>query len=233
MDRPLAGASHRPPRTPSGSWRPIAIAALALVLAACGSSTPGATPAPSLPPASEAAPSPQPSITVTASLPPSAAASAASSIGAVTIDSTLAGLLPSAIAGVEVTEAPATEDAARTSPAFAASASGFAAVQAVRTAGSDLAIASIVRLRPDADPATFYADWRPSYDEAACGPAGGVSTRETERIGGRSVDVTHCTQGVTLYHAWLGGEAVLLSVLDVGPSGLGRSLVEGATDPAP
>jgi len=151
----------------------------------------------------------------------------------VTIDPDLAHLLPSTVGGVAVVAATATEDAAKTSARFADSASGFAAVEAIKSIDADLTIASIIRLRPDASPSTFYADWRPPYDDAACRPAGGVSTRETQQIGGRTVDVTHCVQGATLYHVWLGGEQVLVSVLDVGTTGLGRALVEGAKDPAP
>jgi len=148
----------------------------------------------------------------------------------VAIDPSLADLLPSTVAGFAVTRATATEDAARTSPRFADSADGFAAVEVYATNGSDLAIASLIRLRPDASPATFYADWRPAYDDAACAPARGVSSRESETIGARAVDATHCLEGATIYHVWLQGGRVLLSVIDVGTTGLGRSLIEGAKE---
>jgi hypothetical protein len=215
----------------------VAGAAIVLVLAGCGSangspsSTAGASPAAG---ASSAVPlAPSPSASTAAVAPSGSPVAPASPVVSVTIDPGLVDLLPATVVGVDVVESTATEDAARTSPRFADQASGFAAVEAIKSVESDLTIASIIALRPGVEAATFYADWRPGYDEAACGPAGGVSTRETQRIGGRSVDVTYCLEGATLYHVWLGDGQVLVSVLDVGTTGLGRALVEGATDPAP
>jgi len=205
----------------------VALAALSLLVAACGGVT--GTPSPSATPAPSA--SAAPSLGVTS--PSSPPGSSATPVATVAIDPALVDLLPSTVGGLAVVRATATEEAALTSPRFADSADGFAAVEAIATNGSDLAIASIIRLRPEASPATFYADWRPGYDDAACAPAGGVSTRETQAIGGRSVDATHCVEGATVYHVWLQGDRVLVSVLDVGATGLGRSLIEGAKDQAP
>jgi hypothetical protein len=238
MKRQLVGATRLPSR--SLAPRFVATAALALLLAACGSSTGSPTPVANASPAASASPAPSigaatPSTDATTGVDASSgsAGASASPVVTVTIDRSLARLLPAAVGGVSVVPATATEEAAKTSVRFADSASGFEAVEVIKAPDADLAIASIIRLRPGGSPATFYADWRPPYDDAACRPAGGVSTRETEQIGGRTVDVTHCVQGATLYHVWLGGEQVLVSVLDVGTSGLGRALVEGATDPAP
>jgi RES domain-containing protein len=151
----------------------------------------------------------------------------------VAIDPALVDLLPSTVAGLAVVRATATEEAAQASPRFADAADGFAAVEVIATDGSDLAIASLVRLRPDASPDTFYADWRPAYDDAACAPARGVSSRESETVGVWAVDATHCLEGATAYHVWLQGRRVLLSVIDVGTTGLGRALIEGAKDQVP
>jgi hypothetical protein len=199
-----------------------ALAALSLLVAACGDVT--GTPSPSVSPASSASAAPSPVAAQSSASP----GSSASQVATVAIDPALVDLLPSTVGGLDVVRATATEEAAQASPRFADSADGFAAVEAIATNGSDLGIASIIRLRPEASPATFYADWRPGYDDAACAPAGGVSTRETQTIGGRSVAVTHCLEGATVYHVWLQGGRVLVSVLDVGTTGLGRSIVEGA-----
>jgi hypothetical protein len=204
-----------------------ALAALSLLVAAFGGVT--GTPSPSVAPAPSASAAPSP-----VAAPSSASSgSSASPAAMVAIDPALVDLLPSTVGDLDVVRATAAEEAARTSPGFADSADGFAAVEVIATSGSELAIASIIRLRPEASPATFYADWRPGYDDAACAPAGGVSTRETQSIGGRSVDATHCVEGATAYHVWLEGDRVLVSVLDVGTTGLGRSLIEGAKDQAP
>ena len=219
----------------------VAAAAVLLLVAACGGTTGSPTPPGAGGPSSGAGDPPAASAVSSTDasaggVAPSTATSAGTSVSpvvTVAIDPSLARLLPSRVAGVDVVRATATEDAAKTSAEFADSASGFASVEAIRALDADMAIASIIRLRPGASPATFYADWRPPFDDAACRPAGGVSTRETQQIGGRTVDVTHCVQGATLYHVWLGGEQVLVSVLDVGTTGLGRSLIEGAMDPSP
>ena len=205
----------------------VALAALSLLVAACSGAI--RTPSPSASPAPSASEAPSP-VTALSTVSPG---SSASPVATVAIDPALVDLLPSTVGGLDVVRATATEEAAQASPRFADSADGFAAVEAIATNGSDLAIASIIRLRPEASPATFYADWRPGYDDAACAPAGGVSTRETQTIGGRSVDATHCVEGASVYHFWLQGDRVLVSVLDVGTTGLGRSLIEGAKDQAP
>ncbi len=229
----------------------LAASSLAIAVSACGSAS--TSPAPASPAATvgtSVAPSVGPASAAPASAAPTAASApvgsgsvspssgavapsgspgpSASPVVTVAIDPTLAALLPTTVGGVAVARATATEDAASTSPRFKDLADGFASVEAIAPSGSDIAIASIVRLRPDASAATFYTDWRSSFDAAACAPAGGVSTQETLTISGRPVDLTHCVQGASIYHVWLQGGRVLVSVLDIGTAGLGKLLVEGA-----
>jgi hypothetical protein len=148
----------------------------------------------------------------------------------VQIDDALADLLPATVDGIAVERSVETESAALTSPTLGADADGFAAVQVATPDLADLAIASIVHLKASTDADTFFADWRPGFDEAVCAPAGGVSTTEVRTIGERSVDTTLCVEGARVYHVRLDGGRVLLSVLDVGTKGFGQGLIEGLGD---
>lgn len=165
---------------------------------------------------------------------PSASASGSSPTGSaatpVAIDESLAALLPATVDGLPVTRSTDTEDAARTSPALGEQAAGFAAAQVSSADVSDLAVVSLVRIRPGVDADAFYNGWRTSFDEAACAPAGGVSGQEARTIGGRSVLATSCVEGATIYHLRLQDGSVIVSVLEVGPKGYGRALIEGLSD---
>jgi hypothetical protein len=154
----------------------------------------------------------------------------ASPASPVAIDDSLADLLPATVDGVPVERSAETESAALTSPTLGADADGFAAVQVATADLTDLAIASIVRLKRSTDPDAFYADWRPGFDEAVCAPAGGISTTEVRSIAGRTVDTTLCVEGARVYHARLEDGRILLSVLDVGTRGFGQGLLEGLED---
>ena len=213
-------------RLPAGAFA----ASLALALAACGST--GASPARSAPLATSAAgaaPGTSPAVT---DAPPTGvdASPIASPASPVAIDDSLAALLPATVDGVPVERSAETESAALTSPTLGADADGFAAVQVATADLTDLAIASIVRLKRSTDPDAFYADWRPGFDEAVCAPAGGISTTEVRSIAGRTVDTTLCVEGARVYHARLEDGRILLSVLDVGTRGFGQGLLEGLED---
>ncbi len=145
----------------------------------------------------------------------------------VTIDESLAALLPDSVDGLPVERSEETENAALTSPTLGTDADGFAAVQVATADLADLAIASIVHLKGSTDPDAFYADWRPGFDDAVCAPAGGVSTTEVRTMGGRSVDTTLCTEGARVFHVRLDDGRILLSILDVGTRGFGEGLIEG------
>jgi hypothetical protein len=212
-------------------------AVLAFALAACGSTE--ASPAGFEPPQdsvasaasadSGAAPASAPAVTEAPPTGPDATPFA-SSAPPVAIDDSLADLLPASVDGVPVERSAETETAALTSPTLGADADGFAAVQVATADLSDLAIASIVRLKRSTDADAFYADWRPGFDEAVCAPAGGVASAEVRTIAGRSVDTTLCLEGARVYHVRLEDGRILVSVLDVGTKGFGQGLLEGLED---
>lgn len=224
----------------------------ALAVAACASGGPGPSSANAIPtpssapalataapataaPASPAASSPAASTTRAATPAPAGSPGDAnatkpplgSTAPPVAIDDSLAALLPATVDGLPVTRATETETAAKGSAVLGAQASGFAAAQVISGEGSDLAIVSVIRLKPATDAAGFFRDYRPSYDTAACGPAGGVSSTEVRTIGGRTVQATLCAEGATAYHVLLDDGRIIVSVLEAGTKGYGTTLLEG------
>ena len=95
---------------------------------------------------------------------------------------------------------------------------------------ADYAIASILALRdPKADD-NWFRSYRDSYDESACAQAGGVSRHAEAPIGGRTVFIGSCAGGAFTYHLRLDGEGLVVSITGVGPGRLGEK-VAGLVQP--
>ena len=157
------------------------------------------------------------------------------SLASVVADPTLLALVP--VDGIRLTFDPDTTSRVAADPTLAASASGLAIAVATpdgelipgssAAPGLDLAVVSVIRLRdPSADDA-WFRDWRDSYDEASCANAGGVLRRAETTIGGGTVFVGTCAGGSFTYHARVDGGAAVISLTSVGPSQLGRTIMEG------
>lgn len=192
-----------------------------LLLAACGGgpSTSSAMPTSSLvPPASD-----------TRSDTPSGP-SASSTPAAVVVDEALIDHLPGEVAGIALTIDPATAGDIASDPTLAASASAIAVAFAIApgaSVGGDVAVASVVQLRPGAYDAEFFRAWRDSYDRAACDVAGGVVGNAQAVIAGRDVYIGRCTAGAHTYHVYLEASNVIVSVTSVGELSLGEQVVAG------
>jgi hypothetical protein len=212
-----SGAASQSPAAPSAA-SPVTQASPAVATAA------PVTPAPATPGAAgSAAASPRASVAPPTGLEdPSLAPSGP----AVAIDHALAAMLPTMVDGLPVTRSTDTEAAAAGSPVLGGQADGFAAAQVIAADAADLAIVSMIRLKPAIDATAFFGDYRPSFDDAACAPAGGVSTRETRTIGGRTVDATLCLEGASVYHLLLDDGRIIVSVLEAGTKGYGRTILE-------
>ena len=91
---------------------------------------------------------------------------------------------------------------------------------------NDLAVSTVVRLRPGVFSEAFYGDWRRAYDEAACAQAGGVSSHVQQVIGAHTVEVTLCSQGARTYHTHLKGD-LLVSITAVGDRRFGDLVMAG------
>jgi hypothetical protein len=194
----------------------VAIAVLAAVLTGCV--TVNRVPAD---------PTPRPTATP-APTPTAAAASPAgspASDGAV-VDPTLLRHLPASVDGFALAPDPTTAANVAADPTLASNAEAIAMaiVVAPGSTGDDLAVASVVRLRPGVDNPIFRSIFRAAYDRVACEQAGGVAGSESTTIAGRDVLVGSCTGGATTYHVHL-ADGLLVSVTSLGPRGLGEQIV--------
>ena len=145
------------------------------------------------------------------------------------IDAGLLGILPASVAGVVLQPSPDTAANMTGDPSLAASASAIAVGVVIGPGGShgdDLAVSTVVRLRPGVFDDAFYAQWRDAYDAAACQPAGGVSSHIQQLIGPHTVDVTVCAQGARTYHTHLAGD-VLVSITATGERKFGDLVMAG------
>jgi hypothetical protein len=154
--------------------------------------------------------------------------------GDVAVDLALLEHLPASVDGVTVEPDPATSAQVASDPSLSDSASGLAVALAIAAGSSvadDLAIVSVVRLRPGIFDEGFFRSWRDSYDEAACDAAGGVSGRAEAQIGGRTTFIGTCAGGAHTYHVRLeSDDAIIVSVTAVGERRLGEQVVAGLTE---
>ena len=189
---------------------------LCLALVGCG---PAPSPSPTTAPSAEASP-------VGPTAMPSATDVRASAVD-VRVDPSLLELLPDEVEGVPIV--PDAENAAglAADPTLAADVEALAlALAADQAAGAEnLAIVNVVRLRPAVLGEAFFRQWRDSYDEAACAPAGGVSGHAEADIDGRRVFIGSCSGGAFTYHA-IHGDDVIVSITSVGESRLGEAIME-------
>ncbi|HET9457937.1 MAG TPA: hypothetical protein VFO78_11380 [Candidatus Limnocylindrales bacterium] len=196
--------------------RAVGAGLLCLALLACGP-MPGPSPA--------TAPSPSGS-PVGPTTEPSATAVSASGSG-VRVDASLLEILPDDVDGVPIV--PDAENAAglAADPTLAADVEALALALAVdQAAGAEnLAIVNVVRLRPAVLGEAFFRQWRDSYDEAACAPAGGVTGHAEAEIDGRQAFIGSCSGGAFTYHA-IHGEDVIVSITSVGEGRLGEAIME-------
>ena len=142
------------------------------------------------------------------------------------VDPRLLAILPERVAGVAISASPDTANGMISDPLLQASASAIVVGAAIDPAGLDLAIASVIQLRPGVYTATFFEGWRAAYDAAACARAGGVSSHVSQVLGARRVDVAVCTQGARTYHVHLAGD-IIVSITAAGDRMFGNLVMAG------
>jgi hypothetical protein len=192
---------------------------LTVVIAGCGPSpaTPSLDPSPTgslAPPATAEGPSP--------SADPSGAA--------VQVDAALLAFVPAAVDGVPLTFDPGTSATIAGDPSVAPDAASLAVALAIvpgASAADDLAVVSVVRLRDPAKDESWFRDWRDTYDQAACGPAGGLVGNAEAEIGGGTVYIGSCAGGVRTYHTRLAAAGIVVSVTALGSRRLGEKVMAG------
>jgi hypothetical protein len=208
------------------------VAAQVVALAACGPTEPSVSATPSA--SASAAPTPSasspaspsvatlsPSVEIPPSLPPG-----------VTVDPGLLEVLPVAVDGVALAADPATAAEIAADPLLADSALSIAVAVAIAVApgaseSDDVAVASVIRLRPDVFDEAFYQEWRDTYNQAACEVADGVDTETPTRIGGRASYLGTCVGGARTYHTYLEDQGFIVSVTATGARRFGELILAG------
>jgi hypothetical protein len=152
-----------------------------------------------------------------------------SSLQPLVVDPTLLAILPASVDAVEMQAATDAATRMTQDPELARSASALAVGTVIAAGDSltdDLAVSSVIRLRPGVYSDAFYATWRRDYDEAACAPAGGVLSHDQQVIGAHPVELTVCSQGARTYHTHLIGD-LLVSITAVGDRRFGDLVMAG------
>jgi len=130
---------------------------------------------------------------------------------AVQVDAALLAFVPAAVDGVPLTFDPGTSATIAADPSVAPDAASLAVALAIvpgASAADDLAVVSVVRLRDPAKDETWFRDWRDTYDQAACSPAGGLVGNAEAEIGGGTVYIGSCAGGVRTYHTRLAAAGI-------------------------
>lgn len=151
----------------------------------------------------------------------------------VTVDPGLLEVFPAAVDGVTLEPDPATAAQIAADPLLAESALSIAVAVAVApgpsdTEGSgDLAVASVIRLRPDVFDDAFYQEWRDTYDAAACEVADGVLSDTESTIADRVVYEARCAGGAETFHTYLVDQGFIVSITGTGERRLGERIMAG------
>lgn len=150
----------------------------------------------------------------------------------IALDPTLLRFLPESVEGITVVEDVDEAAIALSDPALPRIASAVDGAVAVDTGTGNLVYAWIVQLRPGVFTDGDFRQWRDSYDDGACAPAGGVVGRAEATIGGRQAFVTSCVAGLHTYHVWIKDQDILISASSIGDGRFGEKLLEGLRVPA-
>lgn len=166
-------------------------------------------------------PSPRPTASPGLSVGPSATA------GVVVVDPGLLEILPADVGGIPVQAEPDLAEQLAADPSVAADVEALALAMAVDRGGEgeDFAIINVVRPRSGRLDEAFFRSWRDTYDEGACGPAGGVAGNAEAEIGGRRVYIGTCGGGARTYHV-VHESGVIVSITAAGERRLGEAVVE-------
>jgi hypothetical protein len=146
------------------------------------------------------------------------------------VDAGLLEVLPTEVQGTTLEPDPATAAQVGSDPLLADSALSIAVALAVAPGASDsedLAVASVIRLRPDVFDEAFYQEWRDTYNEAACEVADGVESEDETQIAGRQVYTGTCVGGARTYHTYLVDQNFIVSITATGERRFGELIMAG------
>jgi hypothetical protein len=149
----------------------------------------------------------------------------------VVLDPSVLAILPERVSNIPVTESVDEASQALADPSLPRIASAMDAGVAADVGSGNLVYAWVVRVRPERLTDEIYRQWRDSYDEGACGEAGGAVARAEATIDGRTVYITSCAQGLRTYHVWLEDQAILISASATGSGNFGELLMDNLRVP--
>jgi hypothetical protein len=141
----------------------------------------------------------------------------------VRIDPSLLSVLPDNVAGFSVLENREGDADAEANASLASLADAAVGALAIDPGPGDFVYALVVRLTPGALDEDGFRNWRDAYDQGACGGSG-VGGHAQSEIGGRTVYVGTCVNGLHTYHAWIGDRNLLISASSAGTREFGREL---------
>jgi hypothetical protein len=172
---------------------------------------------------------------VPSALPPATAGTASSSPRAgIAVDAGLLDVLPGQVDGTALEPDPVTAAEIGSDSTLALTVEAIAVALAIApgsSSGDDLAIATVLRLRPGAFSDPWFRTYRTAYDGAACDVAGGVGGQPSElEIGGRTAFVGTCVDGARTYHVRLADRDVVVSVIATGPRRFGELVIAGLAE---
>lgn len=145
--------------------------------------------------------------------------------GPIAIDHSLLSVLPRTVAGLPVTEDSDGDDQLLADDVAPQIASAGVAAVAVDTQTSDLALAFVLRLLPNALTDDKFRDWRDSYDEGACAGSSQVVGKAESDVAGNHVYIGTCATGLRTYHTWLKDKGILISISSTGDKRLGLDIL--------
>jgi hypothetical protein len=165
---------------------------------------------------------------------PAGPAATGSFAAGLSVDASLLDVLPRQVAGTPLEADPATAAQIAADPSLARSVQALAVALAIRpgtSSGDDLAIASVVRLRPGVFSDAWFEDWRATYDQSACEVAGGIRGDPARvSIAGRSVFEGTCAGDAQTYHVHLADPTLIVSITAAGPARFGELVVAGLAE---
>ena len=158
--------------------------------------------------------------------PPASAAPGSTPL--VRIDPALLAVLPASVNGQSVLESSEGDADASTNSSLARIAESAVGALAIDPGPGDFVLALVVRLKSDVLDDAGYRNWRDDYDVGVCG-GGGVAGHAQTQIGGRTVFVATCANGLHAYHAWIPASRLLVSASSGGTANFGEILFGGLT----
>ena len=154
-----------------------------------------------------------------------------SAAAAVAVDPSLLDVLPDEVEGqafraddVTAAEIAGTDDLAPDIEAIALA----LYIQPGSSTAEDLAIVSVIRVRPGVFDEAWFRSWRDTYDVGACEIAGGVKPGSAvTEIGTHEAHIGSCVGGVHTYHVQLPNPDRLVSITAAGEGRFGERVVAG------